>query len=89
MKSITNSKNGGSLVNSFQKPDCFPVIMGDGGGGDSLGHSLALLEPCGLNLGNLMHSSSLRFYLGPSEDTFSRVLVRFNQLLLKGRKILG
>ena len=36
MKSTTNSKNGGWLVNSFKKPDCFPVIMGDGGGGDSL-----------------------------------------------------
>lgn len=89
MKSTTNSKNGGWLVNSFKKPDCFPVIMGDGGGGDSLGLSLALLEPCGLNLGNLMYSISLCFYPGPSEDTFSRDLVRFNQLLLKGRKILG
>lgn len=59
------------------------------GGADSLGLSLALFKACGLNLGTLMQSTSLRFYPGPSEHTFSGDLVRFNQLLFKGRRILG
>lgn len=89
MKNIANSKNGGQLANNHEETGYFPVMISGDGGGDSLGFFLTLLEPCGLTLGDPIHSTSLCFYLGPSEDTLSRDVVKFNQLLFKGRKIIG
>lgn len=71
MENIANSENVVSQANNPKGPGCFPGIKGGSREMILLALFLALWEPCGLNLGDAIHSP-VCFCMCPLEDTFSQ-----------------